>query len=175
MSKIKLPNGKTHEVQESEKDYVHVYVTHRNGQQLAEPYVQRYNQQVAKSILDGNTISGKVVHDPKNAFKDADIEAKQVAKSSQADRAKSVKDFSDEELINEVELRGLSAAAAEAVTTARRTTDKIPDMSVSDGDSKDYSDLTVELLKEELSSRELPVSGTKDELIARLTENDSQS
>ena len=80
MSKLKLPNGETHEVQASEKDYVHVYVTHRNGQQLAEPYVQRYNQQVAKSILDGNTISGKVVHDPKNAFKDAGIEAKQGGK-----------------------------------------------------------------------------------------------
>ena len=64
----------------------------------------------------------------------------------------------------------MSAAAAEAVTT-----DKIPDMSVSDGDSKDYSDLTNEELKAELAKRELPVSGNKDELIARLTENDGKN
>jgi hypothetical protein len=40
------------------------------------------------------------------------------------------------------------------------------------GAGKDYSDLTVEALKEELEARGLPKSGNKDELIARLEEDD---
>ncbi len=149
MSKIKLPNGKTHEVQASEKDYVHVYVTHRNGQLLAEPYVQRYNQQVAKSILNGNTISGKVVHDPKNAFAGKDFAASQPNQNPQT-KSKSLQDFSDDEIMQEAKERKLIS-----------------------GDEA-YDDLTNEELKAELTKRELPVSGNKDELIARLTENDSQ-
>jgi hypothetical protein len=42
------------------------------------------------------------------------------------------------------------------------------------GAGKDYSDLTVDALKEELERRGLPKSGTKTELIARLEENDSE-
>jgi hypothetical protein len=37
----------------------------------------------------------------------------------------------------------------------------------------DYGDMTVEELKDELSARDLHVSGNKDELIARLQESDA--
>lgn len=149
MSKIKLPNGESYEVSKEEKDYVHVYVTHRNGQELAKPYVQRYNQTVAKSILNGSTVSGKVIHDPKNAFKDADFEAPKSANSKQGSAPQTLKDFSDDELMKEAKSRGLIDATEE------------------------YDELTVEELKAELTKRELPVSGNKDELIKRLTENDN--
>jgi SAP domain len=36
----------------------------------------------------------------------------------------------------------------------------------------DYEDSTVEELRDELRDRDLPVSGTKDELVARLVEDD---
>ena len=143
-----MPNGKTYEVQKSEKDYVHVYVTHRNGQKLAEPYVQRYNQKVAKNILDGSTVSGKVIHDPKNEFKDTDLDAPQSTTTKDGSAPQTLKDFSDDELMKEAKSRGLI-----------------------DG-SEAYDELTVEQLKEELGKRELPVSGNKDELIERLTQND---
>lgn len=43
------------------------------------------------------------------------------------------------------------------------------------GDPEYYEDMTVERLKEILHERELPVSGTKAELIARLVEDDEAS
>lgn len=41
-----------------------------------------------------------------------------------------------------------------------------------DGEEADYEDLTVAELQDRLRDRDLPVSGTKDELIARLVEDD---
>jgi hypothetical protein len=41
-----------------------------------------------------------------------------------------------------------------------------------DSDDADYSDLTLDELKDKLRDRDLPVSGNKDELIARLEEDD---
>lgn len=41
------------------------------------------------------------------------------------------------------------------------------------GGDSDYQDLTAEELKDKLRSRDLPVSGNKDELVARLEEDDA--
>lgn len=44
---------------------------------------------------------------------------------------------------------------------------------MTDETQEDYNDWTVDELKEELRSRELAVSGSKDELVARLQEADA--
>ncbi len=43
------------------------------------------------------------------------------------------------------------------------------------GDAAEYSDYTVDELKDKLRERELPVSGSKEELVARLEEDDESS
>lgn len=43
------------------------------------------------------------------------------------------------------------------------------------GDDSDYNDQSVEELKDELRRRDLPVSGSKDDLIARLEADDEES
>lgn len=43
-----------------------------------------------------------------------------------------------------------------------------------DGEESDYDDMSIEELKTILRARDLPVSGNKDELIARLEEDDSE-
>jgi hypothetical protein len=53
-----------------------------------------------------------------------------------------------------------------------------PNLDAEDEEEDDevaYGDLTVEQLKEELHTRELPVSGNKDELIARLEADDEEA
>jgi hypothetical protein len=80
-------------------------------------------------------------------------------------------DWSDEEAANVISYlkqRPWLQADLDAIYEARGG-----EPEANDGATNSYSGLTVDELQDELRDRDLPVSGNKDELIARLQESDA--
>lgn len=158
--KVKLPNGDTYEIPSGEeKDYVHVYVTHANGTELRQPGVRVYNTRVAKNILESGDVNGKVINDPTGKLGDVMKDAPQ----SSGPAAANLRNFSDDELLAEVQARNL------VPTNASDDELSAKDMSVEESYSAEqYEQLTVEQLRPHLEARDLPISGLKKELIDSL-------